>query len=84
MKRAGTKEPASQIVCAAALRYGQLDFVAHALLAVARKAEHLPLLVAELAYQAEVQHNQSALVRMAAFFGGVHGVHVCFAFGSCS
>lgn len=48
MKRAATHSVASDLLCAAAFKHGQMEGVAERLLGVARKCDHAPKAVAEV------------------------------------
>lgn len=65
MKQEAMRLMSYDVLCMAATRYQQLDFVSSSLLARARKHDHLPALVAQLASHAEAEYNSTQLVGVA-------------------
>jgi condensin complex subunit 1 len=64
MKSKATREGAFGMLAACALRYGQLEAVAAALVAALARREHLAGVLPELAEHAEGRYGDARLVRL--------------------
>ena len=74
MKSRGAREGAFAMLATCALRYGQLEAVAGALVAALPRNEHLGTVLPELAEYAEARHGDASLV-MPTLTQQPHDVH---------